>query len=236
MRAMAAALAFLVAAIPAPAQTAIEDVRDQVSALAFDPVRFFDQPPNALMLRYRGDDRGWPVWSIAVRRMCIFQGAGKPCRQSSIARMVRAPALEGEGGRPRRRGSALIGDVQARVKAGADIPAAIAAAEPEWREADVLACPAALAVLDRVDAVRWVYPAAIGSFDAQGVMPPIMLHADTIEVTIPTYLAYARYSGAIVKETPAGWANEFALALEPCWKDATVAAPWTVPLAPSVAR
>lgn len=236
MRAMAAALALMVAAMPAAAQDAIGDVRDQVSALAFDPVRFFDERPNALLLRYRGDDQGWPFWSIAVRRTCTFQGAGKPCRQSSIARMVRAPALDGEGGRPRRRSSALIGDVQARVKAGADVAAAIDAAAPEWREADVLACPAALAVLDRADAVRWVYPAAIGSFSAPGAMPPIMLHADTIEVTIPTYLAYARYSGAIVKETPAGWANEFALALEPCWKDASVPAPWTKPATPSVAR
>ena len=218
-------------------QTEPTDTRAQLSALAFDPTRFFEDSIGAsVLLRYRGDDYGWPVWSIAVQRRCEFQGQGKPCKPRHVARMVRAPGPQaGANHRPRWNGTALVGSVEKRVKQGADIVAAIDGAGIDWLEADVTACPAALAVLDRVDDVRWVDPGTIGSF---GAAPggDIVLHADTIEVTFPNFDANARYVGWLKPGSPARWGNDFTQALGPCWRPATAPAPWTKPVGRSVGR
>lgn len=222
---------------PVSAQTsASPDIREQVEALAFDPARFFDLGRETLHLRYRGDDYGWPVWTIAMRRQCDFQGAYKPCRQRHLARMVRSPGSDDAAVRPRWSGQALVRDVEKRVANGDKLAAAIEAAQPEWMEADLLRCPSAQALLNRVGDARWVSPVSIGSLDAKGPPPPLALHADTIEVTIPAYLAYARYVGMVHEGTPAARANDVAQALEPCWIPATDPAPWTKPAGRSGAR
>lgn len=71
------------------------DFRERTRALAFDPARFFsEQSEPAMSVRYLGDDYGYPVYAIAVRRGCTDADRGegrRTCGERLIARMVRSP-------------------------------------------------------------------------------------------------------------------------------------------------
>ncbi|HLL59687.1 MAG TPA: hypothetical protein VK391_07350, partial [Allosphingosinicella sp.] len=89
-------------------------LRDEVDAFAFDPKKLFGAREfgrNTVTIAYRGDEFGWPVFSMAVRRGCLAEEKmGPHCGTRRIARMVRAPAppnLE----RPRQRSWYLMQDM-----------------------------------------------------------------------------------------------------------------------------
>ncbi len=209
---------------PQPRTETWAQIRDQVAALAFDPGRFFDGSPeqfDKLTIIYTGDDRGWPVYSIAVREGCFATPVrGQRCFERRV-RMVRAPATP-DMVRPRQRGSFLIQRLAGR--GNVPINAALDRAGLEWMESDLDQCPAADAVLRSAGEIEWVARQTYAR--RPGEFPNIVLHADNIEVTFRTFARRATYSGYIAEGSPAPWAVRFAEALEPCWRPATAPAPW----------
>lgn len=209
---------------PQPPAETWAQIRNQVAAIAFDPRRFFAGSRgqfDKLTVTYTGDDRGWPVYSIAVREGCFSTPVrGQRCF-ARLARMVRAPAPPGTL-RPRQRGSFLI---QRLAERGAiSISAALDGAGLEWMESDLDQCPAADAVLRSAGQIEWVARQTYAP--RPGELPNIVLHADNVEVTFHSFARRATYSGYVAEGSPASWAVRFAEALEPCWRPATAPAPW----------
>lgn len=203
------------------------ETRDMVTALAFDPAKFFtdDRRDNLVQITYRGDDYDWPVYAIAIRDQCLKERV-KDCHLGRRARMVRAPAIENME-RPRWRGTALIGKVAEQKPSGPEAVADILeTVGMEWVEADLMTCPNAMRVLAEGNDLEWIKPDILApSPDAMFVS---VLHADTVVVEFPHYLRKVRYDGYMAKGSPAAWANRLAHTLEPCWQPAQATAPWLV--------
>ncbi|WAC48204.1 hypothetical protein OVA03_16165 [Asticcacaulis sp. SL142] len=203
------------------------ETRDVVSALAFDPSKFFQEENGQDLVRfaYRGDDYGWPVYSIAIRNGCLNERT-KECHMGRRARMVRAPVIE-KMERPRWRGTALIGKVSAQKPANPyETAKVLDTVGMEWMEADLVTCPGAMEVLAEGNSLIWVTsetlkPTPETEFE-------LVLHADTITVEFPYYLRQVRYQGYLAKRSPAAWADKLAKTLDPCWKPASAPVPWHI--------
>jgi hypothetical protein len=201
------------------------DFRERTRALAFDPTRFFPERSEPTMsVRYFGDDYGYPVYAIAVRRGCTDADQGearRTCGERLIARMVRSP-FEGAPPRPRARGQRLFGMI-ARSQPQNDnaLLRTLDDAGLEWLEADIRACPTATAHLATGRDLKFSSAA-----DLTGQPVEIVLHADKITLEIGDYLMRSRYEGWAKPGSPGAWAAEFAASLEACWKPSTASVPW----------
>jgi hypothetical protein len=223
-------IAALLLAVPVHAQGSagsnvpIELMKERVAALAFDPWGFFEWPHgNLVNIRYRGDDWGWPVYSIAIQNGCEDEQAPHPaCRDRRIARMVRAPVGPRGAERPRWRGADLVSRIFATGAATDDaIRAQLDDAGIEWLEADLQSCPGAMVLLGRAEAVQWA-PRKPPKRDEIVVT----LHADTIEVGFDAFDGRVSWSGPPYDGTPSRWAIDFAAQIEPCWRPAKAPTPW----------
>lgn len=203
------------------------DFRERTRALAFDPARFFSERfEPAMSVRYLGDDYGYPVYAIAVRKGCIDADQGearRTCGERLIARMVRSP-FEGEPARPRARGQRLFATI-ARLQPQSDdaLLRLLDNTGLEWLEADIRECPAAMAHLATGRDLRFS-----SAIDQTGQSGEIVLHADKISFEIGDYLMRSRYEGWLKPGSPGAWANGFAASLETCWKPSTALVPWRV--------
>jgi hypothetical protein len=215
-------IAALMIALPAAAQSnrefdEIRRVKGMVESLAFDPATFFDQRGAwaSIHIRQRGSDWGWPVYSIAIVDGCVVNDAPYPaCIHQRLARMVRVPGARGD--------SLVRGIRKTGAKRYAQVRTALGKAGLEWLEADLQACPGAMAALGKASAARW------GPYkDSNGNVLFVMVsHADMIEVSHTVPEGEVTWRGPALEGTPAAWANDLATALEPCWKPATAPAPW----------
>lgn len=201
------------------------DFRERTRALAFDPSRFFpERPEPAISVRYLGDDYGYPVYALAVRKGCTPADQGearRTCGEQLTARMVRSP-FEGKPPRPRARGQRLFATLgQSQPRSDGALSQALDAARLEWLEADIRKCPAAMAHL--ATGRNLGFSPAI---EPTGQLGEIVLHADKIDFEVGDYLMRSRYEGWLKPGSPGAWANEFAASLETCWKPATAPAPW----------
>ncbi|WP_435417182.1 hypothetical protein WAB17_09850 [Parerythrobacter aurantius] len=201
------------------------DYRERTRQIAFDPGRFFDggsaQPPYMSII-YSGDDYGYPVYSIAVRKGCTSRDTGdarKTCGKRMVARMVRSPG-DGETERPRWRGAKLFAALAKQNPTDDDqLVAALDGYGLEWLEADIGACRSALDHLARKN-VSFFNDPAVGELS-------LVLHADKITFDYRSeYLAHTRYYGQIKPENAGGWAAAFASSLEPCWVPSAAPKPW----------
>jgi len=226
---MGLALVALALAFPAQAQRAeqpIIGVKRTVEALAFYPSHFFEWGwADKVRIRYRGDDWGWPVYSIAVQNGCEDEKAPRPaCTDRRIARMARAPIGPQGTGRPRWRGSDLVARIfKSGARGDRAIKAQLDRAGIEWLEADLQSCPGAMDMLARAETLRW------GPYER----PPnpdgsivVSMHSDSVEVGFEVPDGRVTWRGLGPEGTPARWANDFATVLEPCWKPATAPTPW----------
>lgn len=229
---VAASLAlWLLAAAPAeqaaPTQSQenrIYEVRDQIARAAFDPSTYYAKEEYAfdlIHITYRGDDRGWPFYTIAIRSHCDKTPAGE-CQKMRTARMVRVPVEADE--RPRRSGNRLVSEVMQKAASAQDIPKALDAAGLQWVEADLATCPGAMPVLAEALQTKWVLKSMVAP--AAGEEFSITLHADTVTVTFKELINQASYTGALFEGTPAAWGHKLAKTLEPCWKPANATPPW----------
>ena len=214
---------------PSAAQNAAPsyDFRERTRALAFDPARFFPERSEPTMsVRYLGDDYGFPVYTIAVRRGCIDAEKGearRTCGERLVARMVRSP-FEGEPPRPRVRGQRLFATIaQSKPQNDEALLRLFDNGGLEWLEADVGKCPTAMAHLATGRDLKFS-PA----MDQTGQPAEIVLHADKVSFEIGNYLTRSRYDGWVKQGSPGGWANDFAASLEPCWRPSTALVPWRV--------
>ena len=203
------------------------DYRERTRALAFDPARFFpERSEPAMSIRYMGDDYGYPVYAIAVRKGCTDADQGEArriCGGRLIARMVRSP-YEGEPPRPRARGQRLFATIE-RSQPQSDEPLlrALDGAALEWLEADIRNCPSAMTHLATSRDLKFL--PAIGLTDEP---IQVVLHADKISFEVGDYLTRSRYEGWLKPGSPGAWANDFAASLERCWKPSTASVPWRV--------
>lgn len=225
---IAAALVVVVIA-PLAAQDASPayDVQDRTRALSFDPSRFFpERAESAMSIRYMGDDYGYPVYAIAVRKGCTDADQGearRTCGARLIARMIRSP-YEGKPPRPRMRGQRLF-NVIAHVKPQSE-DALLRLLDDiglEWLEADIRRCPTAMKHLATVRDLKFS-----SAIDTSGNLDEIVLHADMVTFEISDYPMRSRYEGWPKPGSPAAWANEFAASLETCWKPSTATVPWRI--------
>ncbi|OAN61988.1 hypothetical protein A7X12_23190 [Sphingomonas sp. TDK1] len=127
------------------------DFQERTRALAFDPVRFFpERSEPAMAVRYLGDDYGFPVYAIAVRRGCTDADLGearRTCGDRLIARMVRSPYV-GKPPRARVRGQRLFAMIAKSPPQSDDaLLRLLDKAGLEWLEADIRKCPTAMAHL-----------------------------------------------------------------------------------------
>lgn len=236
-----AAMSLLAAAATTPAMAedapmaersmSVDAIRSATRQLAFDPDRFFPDRNTAplIAIRYTGDDYGYPVYAIAVRRGCTPQDTGEArqtCFARLTARMVRAPGIgpaEGEGRSRRRAGAKIFGQLQNLApRDEAQLRGGIDRLGLEWLEADVNACPAAMAHLETAGDI---------GFFAAPVVPEdnsldIVLHADKIAFSFGGYLTRSHYDGYLAKGSPGAWAHQLAVSLGNCWKPAAATAPW----------
>ncbi|MFN3816623.1 hypothetical protein [Brevundimonas sp.] len=207
-------------------------VRDRVRTLAFDPTRFFPsehiEDRSTVRIVYTGDDYDWPVYAIAVAEGCVDAENIREddCASRLRARMVRAPA-PADLTRPRQRGTHLVGRL---IERGATSPRQIQTALDEigveWVEADLRACPEALAALGRSANAVWV-PDAVANPVAGDELMALVLHADIVQVEVEQFARVSTYRGWIDDGSPAAWATDFAGSLESCWAPAGVPAPWS---------
>lgn len=232
-----ALLAAFAAITPAKAQQGtinfamdIDEIRSMSRQLAFEPNRFFpDQYARPFItIRYTGDDYGYPVYSLAVRRGCTVDDKGearKSCGSRMTARIVRAPGIIPEAGEGRSRriaGAKIFAYLYENCPEDeVELRAALDSYGLEWLEADVTACPAAIAHLLSAEEI---------SFFAEPALPDdslsIVLHADKIDFTFGDYLTRSRYRGFVKRGSPGEWADQFAASLSECWKPATATVPW----------
>lgn len=207
------------------------DYRERTRQLAFDPAQFFPDRyvSNLFMsIRYTGDDYGYPVYSIGVRKGCTREDKGdarKLCANRLIARMVRSP-FQGEPERPRWRGQKLFGALhQKKVADDAGLKRALDEYGLEWLEADVNACAFAIAHLETASELKFFTTSPL---PADGEAIAIVLHADKIEFRFGEYLERVRYEGMLKTGNPGSWADGFAKSLATCWKPATARSPWNL--------
>jgi hypothetical protein len=203
------------------------DFRERTRALAFDPARFFpERPEPAMSVRYLGDDYGFPVYALAVRRGCIDADQGearRTCGERLVVRMVRSP-FEGKPPRPRARGQRLFATIaQSKPQNDDALLRSLDGAGLEWLEADVRRCPTAMAHLATGRDLKFS-PA----MDQAGQLAEIVLHADKVAFEFGGYLTRSRYEGWLKPGSPGEWANAFAASLETCWKPSTALVPWRV--------
>ena len=201
------------------------DFRERTRTLAFDPARFFpERSEPAISVRYLGDDYGFPVYAIAVRRGCTDADQGearRTCGERLIARMVRSP-FEGKPPRPRARGQRLFATIaQSQPQNDNALLRTLDDTGLEWLEADVRKCPTAMAHLATGRDLKFS-PAA----DPTRQPLEIVLHADKISFEIGDYLMRSRYEGWAKPGSPGAWANDFAMSLETCWKPSMAPVPW----------
>lgn len=207
------------------------DMRERTRQIAFDPARFFDGPvadKPFMAIVYRGDDYGFPVYSIAVRKGCTQSDQGEArrnCGQRMIARMVRAP-YDGVPARQRLRGAKLFAALEAQGVSGDDtLAAALDRYGLDWLEADVGTCQAAQDHLAKSE-----IPFFTEAPDRSDEERSIVLHADKITFDYRGhYLTHSRYQGMVEEGSAGAWANQFAQSLESCWKPATALKPWLRP-------
>ncbi len=203
------------------------DFRERTRALAFDPTRFFpERSEPAMSVKYLGDDYGFPVYAIAVRRGCTDADQGearRTCGERLIARMVRSP-FEGKPPRARARGQRLFATIaQSGPQNDGALLRLLDNTGLEWLEADVRKCPTAMAHLPTGRDLKFS-PA----LNQTGQLQEIVLHADKISFEIGDYLTRSRYEGWLKPGSPGAWANDFAASLETCWKPSTALVPWRV--------
>ena len=207
----------------------LQAVRDDLERLAFDPAKFFPSPyvqdRSTVRIVYTGDDYGWPVYAIAIAEGCIDGEARPKDRGASRwrARMVRAPAVPGVD-RPRQRGGELVSRL---VRAGATsadgLREALNTAGVEWVEADLRTCPGATRALAQSADAAWV-PEAVAAPKPNDEQ--LVLHADIVRVEVQQYARLSTYRGWLAERSPGAWAVDLASTLGPCWRPATIAAPW----------
>jgi hypothetical protein len=214
---------------PSAAQDAPQgyDFQERTRALAFDPARFFpERSEPAMSIRYLGDDYGFPVYAIAVRRGCTDADQGearRTCGGRLIARMIRSP-FAGDPPRPRARGQRLFAVIaQSKPQADDALLRSLDRAGLDWLEADVRKCPTAMAHLATGRDLKFS-PA----LEQAGRPADIVLHADTVSFEVGDYLTRSRYVGWLKPGSPASWASDLAASLEPCWKPSTALVPWRV--------
>lgn len=203
------------------------DFRERTRALAFDPARFFpERSEPAMSVRYLGDDYGYPVYAIAVRKGCTDADRGearRTCGERLMARMVRSP-YKGEPPRPRARGQRLFATIgQSKPQNDDALLRSLDKTGLEWLEADVRECPTAMAHLATGRNLRFS-PA----IDPTGQAGEIVLHADKVTFEIGDYLMRSRYEGWLKPGSPGAWADDFAASLETCWKPSAALVPWRV--------
>jgi hypothetical protein len=203
------------------------DFRERTRALAFDPARFFPERfEPAMSVRYLGDDYGYPVYAIAVRKGCTDADQGearRTCGERLIARMVRSP-YEGEPPRPRARGQQLFDNIaQSQPQSDQALLRLLDSAGLEWLEADIHECPAAMAHLATGRDLK--FSPAIKQTGQPGA---IVLHADKVSFEVGDYLMRSRYEGWLKPGSPGAWANDLAVSLETCWRPSTALVPWRV--------
>lgn len=201
------------------------DFRERTRALAFDPARFFpEQSEPAMSVRYLGDDYGFPVYAIAVRRGCTDADQGearRTCGDRLIARMVRSP-FEGKPPRPRARGQRLFATIaESKPQNDNDLLRTLDRSGLEWLETDVAKCPAAIAHLATGRDLKFFTAA-----DLTGRPVEIVLHVDKVSFEIGDYLMRSRYEGWAKPGSPGAWAKDFAASLETCWKPSKAPVPW----------
>lgn len=207
----------------------LERMRDRVSLLAFDPTSFFrgtfGEDASIIRIVYRGDDYGWPVYSVAIAEGCLAgEALSHACRSRLTARMVRSPAPP-DLIRARQRGLHLVRQlVQRRANSRSAIKAQLKLLGVEWMEADLNACPGINTVLARSAGLDWV-PAEISDPGPRESLL-VVAHADTLEVVFDHHFSQSRYVGYAADGSPAAWAHDLAEALEACWKPAQVPPPW----------
>lgn len=208
------------------------DFGERTRQLAFDPARFFESAPaDSLFMQivYSGDDYGFPVYSIAVRKGCTESDTGearRTCGDRMIARMVRAP-FDGIPERPRWRGAKLFGALAEQdIADDRQLAAALDSQRLEWLEADIGTCEAGLAHLGASDVDFFTDPPRPTNTDLG-----IVLHADKISFDYRgDYLTRSSYFGWVKPGSPGMWAAQFANSLEDCWAPASAPAPWSKPL------
>ena len=197
----------------------------------FNTGTFFPEQPGEpdLTARYFGDDYHWPVWAVAGRFICPtpdgmeHPNACAPDQRDWVIRQAAAPQVENST-RPRHNGSSLSRRVQEGLQADADVNAVARDAGLIWREARLSTCPVAQEAFDALRNVSWVptdHPFVNSSDELT-----LVLHADTIEVSLNTYLQKAQFTGWLAEGNPANRFNAFIAALEPCWSTPPVPAPW----------
>ncbi len=222
----AAALIICMSA-PSHAQDAVPayDFQERTRELAFDPARLFpEQSQPALSIRYLGDDYGFPVYALAVRRGCVDADQGearRTCGARLTARMVRS-SFNGRPPRPRVRGQRLFAFIaQSKPQNDDALLRSLDAAGLEWLEADVRSCIPAMAHLATGHDLKFS-----PGMDITGSPAEIVLHADKVTFEVSDYLKRSRYDGWLKPGSPAAWANDFAASLESCWRPSTAVVPW----------
>lgn len=203
------------------------DFRERTRALAFDPARFFSERSEpAMSVRYLGDDYGYPVYAIAVRKGCTDADQGearRTCGERLVARMIRSP-FKGKAPRPRARGQRLFTTIgQSRPQSDDALLRLLDNTGLEWLEADIRECPTAMAHLATGRDLQFS-----SAIDQTGQPAEIVLHADKVSFEIGDYLMRSRYEGWLKPGSPGAWANDFAASLETCWKPSTAPVPWRV--------
>jgi hypothetical protein len=206
-------------------QRDFETLKQRVTDIAFDPDSYFGaqgQYFRIATIRYRGDDRGYPVYAIAISNGCVL--ARSPgCDARRVARMVRG-TMTSPPERPRWRGMALVSGLSKLGPLDGPGLARALDANVDWLEADLDSCSGARAALAKAGEARWIAPELLASKPNDDLA--IVLHADTIRVEFAGFLRSAVYDSYLAKDTPAAWADGFAKAIEPCWKPSAAPRPW----------
>lgn len=203
-----------------------------VEKLAFDPATYFPsryvRDRSIVRITYTGDDYGWPVFSIAIAAGCV-DGETIPqnnCASRLRARMVRAPGALSVS-RPRVAGAQLVSRVrETGATSPEEVRQALSGIDLEWVEADVRACPGAIATLGRSAEAAWV-PDTVANPTPGGELN-LVLHADIVRVEFQQYARLTTYRGWLAERSPGAWAVEMASVLEPCWEAMSNEAPWVL--------
>jgi hypothetical protein len=199
-------------------------LREEVAALAFDPNKLFDGRAggtDVVTVAYAGDDFGWPVFSMAIRRSCLErEKMGPHCTWRRVARMVRSPAPP-DLRRPRQRGSLLMARM---LRSDGPTRLGLDRAGLEWVEADLDSCPGAIPKFQEGRSATWV-PADVFASGRPPMHAPVM-HADNVKVVFADSSRRSTYNGYVAPGSPAQWAVELAATLDRCWRPLTAVPPW----------
>lgn len=215
---------------PSPAEP---DIRAMLEQVAFDPTTYFPsryvKDRSIVRIAYTGDDYAWPVFSIAIAAGCVDAETipQNNCASRLRARMVRAPGAL-DASRPRAAGAQLVSRVRETGATSPDeVRQALNGIGLEWVEADVRACPGAVATLARSAEAVWV-PDAVANPTPSDELN-LVLHADIVRVEFQQFARLATYRGWRAERSPGAWAVEMASVLEPCWEAMSNEPPWALP-------